>query len=101
MEVRIPSGKTESEAIALNGAAPSGISFGPFDGSSVSFLGSDSASGPFAPIRTGLDGHPLSYLVVADSFASLESADFAGVQYLKIVSSSPESAERVLDLSLR
>ena len=70
-----------------------------FTGSSISFQTSASQTGTYQAIQ--VNGNDLSVTASAGKYIALSPADFAGVQFLKLVSSSAEAAGRTLTLSVR
>jgi hypothetical protein len=104
--VTIPSGGTTSSMADLGNYVLAGIDFPAMTSTAVTFDGAnpstDAITNPalatFKPIASSND---TNYSVTVSSTAKIRSVDpanFAGVRYLRLVSGSPEAAERTITL---
>lgn len=96
----IANGQTISGAIDLSGTTLAGIHLpAAFTGTSLSFLAARTFDGTYQGVyRQGAD---LSVTVAAGKYVPLNPSDFAGLQFIKIVSGSTEAAARTLTLAVR
>lgn len=94
------SGTTSGE-IDLSGTTLCGV-FIPasFQGTAITFQAATTTGGTFVTVKDGA-GNSVSKTVGASQYVKLDPSDFAGIQFLKIVSNATESAERVLTLAAR
>lgn len=91
---------TKSAAVDLRGTTLCGFYMpAAFTGITITFEASADNS-TFVPVEDG-GGASISKTVSASKYISLNPADFAGIQYLKLVSGSTETAERDIELALR
>lgn len=97
----IASSGTTSTAVALKGFQLSGVLLpATFTGTSITFLASvDGVT--YVLLKVTAAGTTLSYVVTQNTFAAIDPKDFAGVNYVKIVSGSTEGSARTLKLALR
>ena len=72
-----------------------------FTGTAITFEASDSIDGTYVVVKATTSGTTLSYTVAQDTWVTLDPKDFYGLNYIKIVSGSDESANRTLILSLK
>ena len=99
--VVIGSGNTESNAIGLGAGVicgittPSALSGGTFH---VESTIDDGVS--FQPVL-GEDGVDLTLTVAADSYIKVSPQDYAGINKLRIVSGTPEGADRTIQVHYR
>ena len=99
--VTIAASSTTSTLVYLKGFELTGILLPTaFTGTAVSFLASVDGTN-FYPLKTTTSGTSLSYTVAPSTFQAINPSDFAGVNYLKIVSNSSEAALRTLQLAIR
>jgi hypothetical protein len=100
LDTSIASGQTASGVIDLAGTTLCGIHLpSAFTGTSVTFQAAPTAGGTFQTVqRSGAD---FSLPVAAARYIGLNPSDFAGVQFLKIISGSAEAAARTLTLAVR
>lgn len=99
--VTIVSGGTDSAAVDLRGMTLCGIYIpSTLTSTSITFKASDEFSGTYIPVFDGL-GSELSKIVASTQYIVLNPSDFAGIQYLKIVTGSLEGADREIKLALR
>lgn len=95
----ISSGQTTSAAKQIFGTTLCGIIIpSSFTGTSLKFQASADGTNFFNMYKDGAD---FSVSVAASKFIILQPADFAGVNYLKLISSATEAANRTLTLALR
>jgi hypothetical protein len=96
----IANGQATSGTIDLSGTTLAGIHLpASFTGSSLSFLAARTFDGTYQGVyRQGAD---VSVTVAAGKYIPLNPADFAGLQFIKIVSGSTEVAARTLTLAVR
>lgn len=98
----IKSGQTKSNIIKLTGSSivairpPTGL-----EGTSLTFEASEDIDGDFKAVTRAIDGNPVTAVVAADKHVLLLMSDFFGARYIKIISSSTESSERVLELIMK
>lgn len=97
----IAASATTSGEIDLSGTTLCGI-FIPsgFQGTSITFQVAPESGGTFVVMKDGA-GSTVTKTCAASQFLKIDPADFAGVQFMKIVSSATESAERILTLAAR
>lgn len=99
--VQIAASGTTTPAINLGGFSLCGILLpAAFTGTALTFEASVDGTN-FFPVKSTTSGSALSYTVAQGTFAAINPQDFQGVQYLKIVSGSTESAARNLTLALK
>jgi len=101
LTVNIANGQTTSTAIDLSGASLVGIQMpAAFTGTSISFQVATSVGGTY---QTMIDasGSTISKTISASKYLVIDPAEFAGVQFFKIVSGSSEGASRDLTLVAR
>ena len=97
----IANGAAASSAIDLSGTTLTGIQMpGAFTGASVTFQVATSLTGTYQTL-IGSSGSALTATVSASKYLALNPADFAGVQFVKIVSSANEGGARTLEISSR
>lgn len=70
-----------------------------FTGTALTFQAAVASGGTYQEVYK--DGAALSVTVAQAKYIALNPADFAGIQYLKIVSGSAEAAERIITLATR
>jgi hypothetical protein len=98
--VTIASSGTESAAVDLRGMTLCGFYLpAALTGTAVSFKASIDNS-TFVTVEDGF-GNTVSKTVSASKAIILNPSDFAGIQYLKLVSNATEAAERTITLALR
>jgi len=91
---------TKSAAIPLNGFVPVGIYFpATFTGTAVTFEACDTEDGTYRPVYNSAGA--VSYTIAQARFYALDPKDFAGINFLKIVSGATEGAERTLVVALK
>lgn len=71
-----------------------------FTGTAITFTASSDIAGTFGSVRDGA-GNAISVTVAAGQYIKINSADFLGVLYLKLVSGSSEAAARDIRVSVR
>lgn len=99
--VTIANGGTESANVNLRGMTLCGMYLpGAFTGTAISFLVSDENGGTYIAVADGA-GSDISKTVEASKYIKLDPSDFAGIQFLKIVSNASESGDREIKLALR
>jgi hypothetical protein len=97
----IPSSGTTTPAIDLGGTSLVGIQLpAAFTGTSISFTVATTLSGTYQGVIDG-SGTALSKTIAAGKYLMLDPSEFAGIQFLKIVSSATEAAQRDLILITR
>ena len=97
----IASSQTTSDAVDLAGTTLVGIQLpASLTGTALSFEAATTSGGTYQQVIGG-GGNVLSKTVSGGKFLSLDPAEFAGVQFLKIVSDASEGAERTLELITR
>lgn len=97
----IASGQTVSEAVDLAGTTLVGIQLPvALTGTALSFQAATSLGGAYQQMIDG-NGNALSKTVSQGKFLTLSPAEFAGVQFLKVVSNASEGASRALELVTR
>ena len=73
-----------------------------FTGTSLTFLASPSgADDTFVEVYSTTSGTALSYDITENTYCAIDPKDFAGIQYLQIVSGSTEGAARTLICALK
>lgn len=88
--------------IPLKGMSLVGIYFpAVFTGTAVTFTACDTEAGTFVPVKSTTSGSALSYTVAQGTYAAIDPAALAGVNFLKIVSGSTEGSARTLKLALK
>lgn len=96
----ITSGNTASATIDLMGATLCGIHLpAALTGTSLSFQIASASGGTYQTLQK--NGGDFALPVTQGRYVSLDPATFAGVQFLKIVSSAAEAANRTLTLAVR
>lgn len=97
----IASGASESGAIDLNGTSIVGI-YTPatMTGTSLSLKAATGEAGTYVQVEDGA-GNLLSKTISGAEYVPFNPADTVGVQFVKIVSSGIEGADRSLTLALR
>jgi len=99
-DVTIANGQTESEAIDIVGGVPVGyLAPAVMTGTSFTFKVSD--DGVTFSEYYNTDGNQITASVNAGKRTGLIPYDFEGCQFIKLVSSSAESAERLIKVYLR
>ncbi|UEM08052.1 hypothetical protein JL101_035975 (plasmid) [Skermanella rosea] len=99
-DASIANGQTTSGTIALNGSTLCGIHMpAAFTGTSLSFQAASSDSGTFQTIQW--NGADYSVAVTAGRYVALNPSIYAGVSFLRIVSSASEAAARTLTVVSR
>jgi hypothetical protein len=99
-DVTIAASGQASGSLALDGFTLCGLYMpAAFTGTTLTFQ-AENGKGTFLTIADGA-GSDVSKTVAASKYIKLDPSDFAGVNYLKIVSGSIESADRVITLALR
>lgn len=89
-------------AITLKGFVPVGIYLpGTFTGTSLTFTACDTSGGTYLVVKSTTSGTSLSYTVAQNTYVALDPKDFAGINYLKIVSGSTEGSARTLKIALK
>ena len=97
----IANGATTSGAIDLGGCTLAGIQLpAAFTGTSLKFQAATTLGGTYQTLIDGL-GNDVSKTVAQGKFLRLSPGEFAGVQFLKIVSGSAEGGARTLELAVR
>ena len=99
--VTLPAG-TKTAAIDLAGFTLVGVQLPTtFTGTTMTFEASSAIDGTFVAVKAGTSGAALSYTVAQATWAALDPKDFYGLNFIKIVSGSSESADRTLVLTLK
>lgn len=97
----IASSATTSAAVDLGGTTLVGIQLpAAFTGTSLSFQAATSLAGTYQAVIDA-SGATLSKTVAQGKFLTLDPAEFAGIQFIKIVSASTEGSARDLILVAR
>jgi hypothetical protein len=100
--VVLASGGTKTPEIDLGGFSLVGIFFpATFTGTALTFEAASATAGTFRAVKSGAGGSALSYTVAQATYAAIDPKDFAGIQFLKLVSGSTEGADRSLILVLK
>jgi len=96
----IANGQAISSPVDVAGTTLAGIYMpAAFTGTSLTFQASKTIDGTYQTIfRLGAD---FSVAVAPGKFVALNPSDFAGAQFIKIVSSANEAASRTLSLAVR
>lgn len=98
--IKILSGQSTSAPIPMGGFTLCGIKMpDAFTGTSLTFLACESIDGEFLPIYDSVAR--VSYAVGVDRYVAIDPADFQGVLFLQIVSSTNEAADRNLICSVK
>lgn len=98
--VSIASGGTTSATVSTSGMQLVGCQIPAlFTGTSISFTAATTKSAAFQELDNS--SGKVSYTVAQGKFISINPADFAAVQYFKIVSNSSEGANRTLFCSMK
>lgn len=91
-----------SAAIPLKGFVPVGIYLpATFTGTTLTFTACDTAAGTYLVLKNTTSGTSLSYTVAQGTYVALDPKDFAGVNFLKLVSGSTEGSTRTLKIALK
>lgn len=94
------SGTTSAE-VDLEGTTLCGLIMpATFTGTTITFQMSDDSGGTFVLMHDGA-GASYSKTVATSKYIPLNPADFAGMRYIKLVSGSTESSQRVIKLATR
>lgn len=72
-----------------------------FTGTAISFQACNTLGGTFLPVTSGVAGAALSYVVAASKYVAIDPLDFAGIQFLKLVSNGAEAANRSIVCSMK
>lgn len=97
----ISSGQNASAAVDLVGTTLVGIQLpATFTGTSLTFQMATSAGGTYQTMIDG-SGTTLTKTIVQGRYLLLDPAEFAGVQFLKVLSGATEGAARTLELVTR
>ena len=97
----IANGQTTSGAVDLAGTSLVGIQMpATFSGATITFQVATSLGGTYQTMIDG-SGTTVTRTVSQGKYVMLSPADFAGIQFLKIVSSASEGAQRTLELVCR
>jgi len=98
--ITIATSTTVSAAVDLRGMTLCGIYFpAAFTGTTITFQASaDNVT--FVPVQDGA-GAAISKTIAQGQYLKLSPVDFAGIQYLKVVSGSAEAANRTMQLAIR
>lgn len=97
----IANGAATSTAVDLCGVTLAGIQLpASFTGTSITFQAATSLGGTYQTIINPT-GASVGATVSAGKYLTLSPSDFAGIQFLKIVSGSNEGADRTLELVCR
>lgn len=100
-DVVIASSGTTSGAVDLRGMTLCGFYMpAAFTGTTITFTAATAEAGTYLPVEDG-DGASISKTVSASKYVKVDPADFAGIQFLKLVSGSSEGAERTITLAIR
>lgn len=100
-EVPIASGGTTSAVLACNGAVLVGFQMpSGWDSANMSFTASVTEGGTYGAVLNA-DGAILITAPAANEYIVLNPADFAGVMFLKFVSSATQNAVRNIRAILR
>jgi hypothetical protein len=86
MNVVIPGGQSQSGAIPLAVSQETLVGLvmpAAFDGSTITFLGGDSATGTFRPLYNAA-GVEIAVMVAAGRFIAIDPNDFVAPPYLKL-----------------
>lgn len=96
-----PVAGTKSASIDLEGRNLCGIYIpSTFSGTSISFEVSEARIGTYVPLEDETST-VISATVAASTYCRLKPADFAGVQFIRIVSGASEAAGRVVNAAAR
>lgn len=98
----IPTGQTTSQQVDLSGVDPCGL-FLPaaFTGTALKFLAAPASDGTFLPLKDG-SGNDYALVVSAGSYVIIPDLQaFAGVRWLRLVSSATEAADRSIVIAAR
>lgn len=99
-DVTIESSGTKSTSVDLRGMTLCGFYLpASFTGTAITFEASADNS-TYLPVQDG-DGAAISKTVAQGQYIKLDPADFAGIQFIKLVSGSTEGAERTITLAIR
>lgn len=97
----IANGQTTSSAIDLSGTTLVGIQLpASFTGTSLTFQAATTAGGTYQTVIDG-SGTTISRAISQGRYLTLNPIDFAGIQFLKVVSSASEGGQRNLELISR
>ncbi len=97
----IPASGTTTAAIDLGGTSLVGIQLpASFTGTGLSFQVATTLSGTYQGVIDG-SGTTLLKTIAAGKYLMLDPSEFAGIQFLKIVSNATEAAQRDLTLITR
>lgn len=102
-EIKILSGQTGSDKIALDGMTLVGILFPAMTGTQVHIHASDAIDGTFVNAFQSLGATQLTYTVgAAGRFNSVNpNAESMGIKYLQLVAASSQAADRTIKLFLK
>lgn len=97
----ITNGTTTSDAQDIAGTTLVGIQLpAAFTGTAITFQVATSLAGAYQTL-TNSGGSALALSVSAAKFITLNPADFAGIQFFKLVSNAAEGATRSIELITR
>lgn len=100
-EVVIDESETKSGVLSLKGMTLVGIHLpAAFDGAALTFEACDTEDGTFVPVNDK-SGTAVTYTVTQATYAAIDPKDFYGINFLKIVSGSAESAARTLKCAVK
>lgn len=98
---QIASGSNTTSAIDLYGSTLAGIWFpSAFTGATLTFSSAPSIDGTYATVND-IDSSSAYTVTVSSGYQPVDVNVFAGVRYLKLISSSNEAAGRTLNLSVK
>lgn len=97
--VAIASSGTTSAAISTNGLSLVGLLFPTITSTAVTFTVSSTVGGTYVPLYNASGA--VSYTIASGRWVSINPADFAGVQFFKIVMGTSEGSARTIIASLK
>jgi hypothetical protein len=100
--VAIEDDTTTSAAINVSGQTITGFEFpASFDGATITLLAASKASTTYRTVKNSSDGTTLTIYAGADAYVPINPATLAGIQHFKIVSASPMTADRSVNVIVR
>lgn len=99
--VQIASGSNTTSAIDLYGSTLAGIWFpSTFTGATLTFTSAPSINGTYAAVNN-IDSSGIYSVTVSSGYQPVDINVFAGIRYLKVISSSNQAVDRILNLSVK
>ena len=95
----IPNAGTTSAAIDLQGYTLVGLRVATMTGTAITYTMSDTFAGTYVAVHNSSGA--VSTTVADDLYYAVDSNNFKGLQFIKLVSGSSEGAERTVYLYLR